>query len=149
DSGTFWFSSLIFILFTALAAGSYPALYLSSFRPVDVLKGTFKAGKHSGLPRKILVVVQFTVSVAFIIGTVIVMQQINHAKNRPIGYDREGLVQIPTMSRDFLGKFELLRTEFIGTGAVREMSTSSSPTTNIWSNRSGWTWDGKPEGFQE
>src|SRR5690606_19859731 len=77
------------------------------------------------------------------------MQQINHAKNRPIGYDREGLVQIPTMSKDFLGKFELLRTEFIGTGAVREMSTSSSPTTNIWSNRGGWTWEGKPEGFQE
>ncbi|AEM70315.1 protein of unknown function DUF214 [Allomuricauda ruestringensis DSM 13258] len=145
----FWLASLAFILFTALLAGSYPALYLSSFRPVDVLKGTFKAGKHSGLPRKILVVVQFTVSVAFIIGTVIVMQQINHAKNRPVGYDKEGLVQVPTMSQDFTGKFELMREEFINSGAVIEMSTSSSPTTNIWSNRSGWTWEGKPEGFQE
>lgn len=145
----FWLASLTFILFTALLAGSYPALYLSSFRPVDVLKGTFKSGKHSGLPRKILVVVQFTVSVAFIIGTVIVMQQINHAKNRPVGYDKEGLVQVPTMSQDFTGKFELMREEFINSGAVIEMSTSSSPTTNIWSNRSGWTWEGKPEGFQE
>ncbi len=145
----FWAASLAFILFTALLAGSYPALYLSSFRPVDVLKGTFKAGKHSGLPRKILVVVQFTVSVAFIIGTVIVMQQINHAKNRPVGYDKEGLVQVPTMSKDFTGKFELMREEFINSGAVIEMSTSSSPTTSIWSNRSGWTWEGKPEGFQE
>ncbi|MAU14630.1 MAG: ABC transporter permease [Muricauda sp.] len=145
----FWSTSLAFILFTALLAGSYPALYLSSFRPVDVLKGTFKAGKHSGLPRKILVVVQFTVSVAFIIGTVIVMQQINHAKNRPVGYDKEGLVQVPTMSQDFNGKFELMREEFINSGAVIEMSTSSAPTTSIWSNRSGFDWEGKPEGFQE
>ncbi len=148
-SPLFWAVSLVFILITALLAGSYPALYLSSFRPVDVLKGTFKTGKHSGLPRKILVVVQFTVSVAFIIGTVIVMQQINHAKNRPIGYDKEGLVQIPTMSEDFTGKFELMREEFIGSGAVTEMSTSSAPTTRIWSNRSGFDWEGKPEGFQE
>ncbi|MEO2051675.1 MAG: ABC transporter permease [Allomuricauda sp.] len=148
-SPTFWVASLAFIFFTALLAGSYPALYLSSFKPVDVLKGTFKAGKHSGLPRKILVVFQFTVSVAFIIGTVIVMQQINHAKNRPIGYDKEGLVQIPTMSQDFTGKFELMREEFINSGAITEMSTSSAPTTNIWSNRSGFDWEGKPEGFQE
>ncbi|QCW98819.1 FtsX-like permease family protein [Aggregatimonas sangjinii] len=145
----FWLASLGFILFTALIAGSYPALYLSSFRPVDVLKGTFKAGKYAGLPRKILVVLQFTVSVAFIIGTVIVMQQINHAKNRPIGYDNEGLIQIPTFSQDFNGKYDLMRSEFIGSGAVSEMSSSSSPTTQIWSNRGGFTWEGKPEGFQE
>ena len=148
-NANFWFISFIFILFTALLAGSYPALYLSSFRPVDVLKGTFKAGKYSGLPRKILVVLQFTVSVAFIIGTVIVMQQINYAKNRPIGYDKEGLIQVPTFSKDFEGKTDLMRTEFLNSGAVVEMSTSSSPTTNIWSNRSGFTWEGKPEGFQE
>tara|TARA_R110002167_G_scaffold103346_41_gene267476 strand:+ start:1628 stop:4027 length:2400 start_codon:yes stop_codon:yes gene_type:complete len=147
--GTFWISSLIFILFTALVAGSYPALYLSSFKPVDVLKGTFKAGKYAGLPRKILVVLQFTVSVAFIIGTVIVMQQINHAKNRPVGYDKEGLVQIPTFSQDFEGKYDLMRSEFLNSNAVIEMSSSSSPTTQIWSNRGGFEWEGKPEGFQE
>lgn len=149
DRPTFWLISVAFILFTALLAGSYPALYLSSFRPVDVLKGTFKAGKYSGLPRKILVVLQFTVSVAFIIGTVIVMQQINHAKNRPIGYDKEGLIQIPTFSQDFSGKTELMREQFLNSGAVVEMATSSSPTTRIWSNRSGYTWEGKPDGFQE
>lgn len=148
-NSSFWLVSIAFIAFTALLAGSYPALYLSSFRPVDVLKGTFKAGKYAGLPRKILVVLQFTVSVAFIIGTVIVMQQINHAKNRPIGYDKEGLVQIPTFSQDFEGKYDLMRNEFLATGAVVEMSSSSSPTTRIWSNRNGFDWEGKPEGFQE
>ncbi len=145
----FWGISLVFILFTALVAGSYPALYLSSFRPVDVLKGTFKAGKYAGLPRKILVVLQFTVSVAFIIGTVIVMQQINHAKNRPVGYDKEGLIQIPTFSQDFNGKYDLMRSEFLNSNAIVEMSSSSSPTTRIWSNRGGFTWEGKPDGFQE
>ncbi|GMN07977.1 ABC transporter permease [Croceitalea sp. MTPC5] len=148
-NGIFWLISVAFILFTALLAGSYPALYLSSFRPVDVLKGTFKSGKYAGLPRKILVVLQFTVSVAFIIGTVIVMQQINHAKNRPIGYDKEGLIQIPTFSQDFEGKTDLMREQFISSGAAIEMATSSSPTTRIWSNRSGFTWEGKPDGFQE
>ncbi|MCK0188894.1 ABC transporter permease [Arenibacter sp. F20364] len=148
-NSVFWLSSLVFILFTALVAGSYPALYLSSFKPVDVLKGSFKAGKYAGLPRKILVILQFTVSVAFIIGTVIVMQQINYAKNRPVGYDKEGLVQIPTFSQDFQGKYDLMRTEFLNSNAVIEMSASSSPTTQIWSNRSGFDWDGKPEGFQE
>ncbi len=149
ESPLFWGLALGLIVFTALLAGSYPALYLSSFRPVDVLKGTFKAGKYSGLPRKILVVLQFTVSVAFIIGTVIVMQQINHAKNRPVGYNMNGLVQIPTFSEDFNGKTELMREQFIASGAVVEMATSSSPTTRIWSNRSGYTWEGKPDGFQE
>nr|WP_299343575.1 ABC transporter permease [Allomuricauda sp.] len=145
----FWLVSLGFILFTSLLAGSYPALYLSSFRPVDVLKGTFKAGRHAATPRKILVVLQFTVSVAFIIGTVIVMQQINYAKNRPVGYDKEGLVQIPTFSQDFEGKYDLMRSEFLSSGAAIEMSSSSSPTTRIWSNRSGFTWEGKPDTFQE
>ena len=149
NSTNFWVVSWVFITITALVAGSYPALYLSSFRPVDVLKGTFKSGKYAGLPRKILVVLQFTVSVAFIIGTVIVMQQINYAKNRPVGYDTAGLVQIPTFSQDFEGKYDLMRSEFLNSGAVIEMSASSSPTTQIWSNRSGFDWEGKPEGFQE
>jgi ABC-type antimicrobial peptide transport system permease subunit len=77
------------------------------------------------------------------------MQQINHAKNRPVGYEKAGLVQIPTFSEDFAGKYDLMRTEFINSNAVIEMSSSSSPTTEIWSNRGGFVWEGKPEGFQE
>ncbi|PCE66175.1 ABC transporter permease [Sediminicola luteus] len=145
----FWVVSALFILFTTLLSGSYPALYLSSFKPVEVLKGTFVSRKKGVGPRQILVVIQFTASVAFIIGTLIVLQQINHTKNRPVGYEREGLIQIPAFSSDFYGKQDLLREEFKKTGAVLEVATSSAPTTSIWSNRSGFTWDGKPQDLQE
>ena len=149
DDFRFWIASSIFIVITSLLAGSYPSLYLSSFDPVKVLKGTFKVGRYSSLPRKILVVLQFTVSVTFIIGTVIVMQQINHAQDRPVGYDKEGLIQVPTFDSDFIGKTDLLRTEFVKSGAVTNMTTSSAPTTDVWWRRSGFDWKGKPEGFQE
>ncbi|MEM8763441.1 MAG: ABC transporter permease [Bacteroidota bacterium] len=145
----FWLTFLAFIGFTATIAGSYPALFLSSFNPVEVLKGTFRAGKKASTPRKVLVIFQFTVSVAFIIGTVVVMQQINHAKNRPVGYERNGLIQVPVFSSDYDGKYNLMRELLLKSGAVVEMSSSSSPTTQIWSSRSGFIWEGKPEGFQE
>jgi ABC-type antimicrobial peptide transport system permease subunit len=145
----FWSLSIVFILFTALVSGSYPALYLSSFRPIKVLKGTFRAGRFAALPRKVLVVTQFTVSIALIIGTLIVMSQIEYSKNRPIGYDKGGLIQIPVMSQEFNGKQDFMRNQFLASGGAIEMSTSSSPTTAIWSNRGGYTWEGKPEDFQE
>ncbi|MFD2826444.1 ABC transporter permease [Leeuwenhoekiella polynyae] len=145
----FWVVILLFIAFTALVSGSYPALYLSSFRPIKVLKGTFKVGKLATLPRKILVVTQFSVSAALIIGTLIVMSQIDFSKNRPTGYTTENLIQIPVMSNQFLGKHDMMRNQFKKSGAVLEMATSSSPTTEVWSNQSGYGWEGKPEGFQE
>ncbi|WP_422107620.1 FtsX-like permease family protein [Winogradskyella sp.] len=146
---SFWFVSFLFILFTALVSGSYPALYLSSFNPVKVLKGTFKGGRYSALPRKILVVVQFTVSVALIIGTIVVMDQIQYSKDRPVGYNKNGLIQLPVMSPEFEGKADMMRNQFLESGAIINMSTSSSPATQVWSNRSGYTWEGKQEGFQE
>jgi len=145
----FWGISAVFIILTAVLAGSYPALYLSSFNPVSVLKGTFKSGKNSSLPRKVLVITQFTISAALIIGTLVVMNQIQFSKDRPTGYDKSGLIQVPTMTGDFYGKSNLMRNQFLESGAVTEMATMSSPTTEVWSNRSGYTWDGKPEGFQE
>jgi len=145
----FWLISLIFVVVTAFLAGSYPALYLSSFNPVAVLKGTFKSGRFASLPRKFLVVTQFTVSIALIIGTLVVMNQIQFSKDRPIGYDKEGLIQIPVMSSEFIGKKDVMREQFMASGGAIEMAGTSAPMTNVWSNRSGYTWDGKPVGFQE
>ncbi|MEM9681026.1 MAG: FtsX-like permease family protein, partial [Bacteroidota bacterium] len=111
--------------------------------------GTFKAGRYSSLPRKILVVTQFTISVALIIGTLVVMDQIQFSKDRPVGYNKEGLIQLPVMSSEFVGKQNLMREQFTASGGAISMTTMSSPTTNVWSNRSGFNWEGKPEGFQE
>ena len=89
---SFWTILLAFTFFTGIIAGSYPAFYLSGFKPIKVLKGTFRAGRFAALPRKVLVVVQFTISIALIIGTIIVYKQVQFAKSRPVGYTREGLI---------------------------------------------------------
>lgn len=138
----FWLLLLSFTVLTGLLAGSYPALYLSSFNPLSVLKGTFRVGRWAALPRKVLVVVQFTVSITLIIGTLIVFRQIQHAKNRPVNYDRTGLMQV-SMAPALWGKYDPLRNDLKQTGAVYEMSWSSSPTTGVWSNQIGFEWEGK------
>ncbi len=145
----FWLSGLGFSLLTGLVSGSYPALYLSSFHPINVLKGTFRTGRFATVPRKVLVVNQFAVSVTLIIGTIIVFRQIQHAKNRPIGYDRNGLITVDMNTPELHGRYNALRTELIETGAVAEMSTSSSPTTKLGSRLIGFDWAGKDPNFKE
>ncbi len=138
----FWLLGIAFCLFTGLVAGSYPALYLSSFRAVKVLKGTFRVGRFASVPRKVLVVLQFSVSIVLIIGTIVVHRQIQHAKNRPIGYDKESLITAG-MNEVLHGKFEALRNELKSSNVVAEITQSTSPTTDVWNTNGGFNWEGK------
>lgn len=139
----FWVIGILFSVITGVIAGSYPALYLSSFNAIKVLKGTFKTRRFAALPRKILVVVQFSVSVALIIGTIVVYQQIQHTRNRPVGYDRNGLLMINMQTPDFYGKHDVLSAELKKRNAITEIAESNSPVTAVWSNTSGFNWEGK------
>jgi len=142
DSIWFWLSGLVFILFTGLIAGSYPAFYLSAFRPVRILKGTFKAANTLVTPRKVLVVMQFTFAIILIIATIIVDRQIRYAQDRATGYSKANLAYV-FMDGDITKNYTLIKNELLSSGAVLSTSKTSAPITEGWSNSWEFEWAGK------
>ena len=146
ENPLFWLLLLSFTLFTGLISGSYPAFYLSGFKPIKILKGTFNAGRLATLPRKVLVVVQFTVSITLIIGTLIVFQQVQYAKHRAAGFTRDGLITVWMNTSELRMNVDVIKNELVQGGMIENLALSSQSPAHF-GNNNGIDWRGKDPGL--
>lgn len=137
-----WAAVLGVCILTGLLAGSYPAIYLSSFVPVKVLKGILQQGSGTVTFRKTLVVSQFFISIMLIIGTVIIFQQINHVRNRSIGYNPDNLITLE-VSEDLIKNYDALKYDLLNTGYTASVAKASSAMTWVNNDFTHFSWEGK------
>jgi len=142
DNGTFWLSLTGLLLVTGFISGSYPALYLSSFRPVRVLKGLPKFSSSALWFRKGLVVFQFTLSIILIIVTIVVSKQVKYIQTTNLGYDKENLVYI-SLEGDLAAKYKLFKSQGLQMPGIQNVTKITDGPTRINNGTTGVQWNGK------
>ncbi len=145
DNVYFWLSYAGFILLTGALAGSYPAFYLSDYKPIRVLKGSFKGGNALVTPRKVMVVVQFTFAIVFIISTIIIQRQIKYGQARDAGFNQNNLAFV-FLKGDLQKKYETISQELLASGAITAITRTNSPITQVWNGDDSYEWPGKKPG---
>jgi putative ABC transport system permease protein len=138
----FWLSIVALALATGLLSGSYPAFYLSSFKPARVLKGAFSNRSDRQWFRKGLVVFQFVLSIILIIGTIVISKQVSFVQSANLGYDREHLLSIP-VEGELKQKYELFKVRASGMDGIDRVSRTTENPTAIHNSTGGVYWEGK------
>lgn len=144
-SARFWGGMFLGVLVTAIAAGGRPAFYLSSFQAIKVLKSGLAAGQSATWPRKVLVVLQFSCSIALIISTIIIYKQVEHGRERPLGYAIDRLV-VTNANDDLLKSYTAIRNELLEKHVIESMSTATNPATEIYGHTDIDQWPNKRPG---
>ena len=142
NSPAFWLSLTGLLLATGFISGSYPALYLSSFKPVRILKGSLKFSSGALVFRKGLVAFQFILSILLIVGTIVVSRQLNYIQSTNLGYDRENLLYIP-LEGDLASKYALLKAQALTMPGIKDITRMTDAPTKINNGTTGIQWEGK------
>ena len=135
---------IVVVIFTSILAGSYPAIFISEYKPVEVLKGQLRSGNSAALFRKVLVIVQFAMSIILIISTVVVFRQMNYMENKDIGFVRENLFYV-WMQGDMSQRFESVRNQILVSPGIESATASSQLPIEIGNSTSGLSWEGKDQ----